>query len=73
MFDFGDARAQAKMSGAYVNTGRAASPGQLKFLDNGYAIDTIMAARSSIGIDTPEDLERAKLHLKNEKSRAAIG
>ncbi|MDR1413645.1 MAG: 3-deoxy-manno-octulosonate cytidylyltransferase [Puniceicoccales bacterium] len=42
---------------------------QLKLLDNGYAIDTIMAASPSIGIDTPEDLERAKLHLKSAKSR----
>ncbi|MDR3144328.1 MAG: 3-deoxy-manno-octulosonate cytidylyltransferase [Puniceicoccales bacterium] len=36
---------------------------QLKFLDNGYSIDTIVASRPTIGIDTPEDLEKAIAYI----------
>jgi 3-deoxy-manno-octulosonate cytidylyltransferase (CMP-KDO synthetase) len=36
---------------------------QLRFLENGYAIDTVEATYPSIGIDTPEDLARALLRM----------
>jgi 3-deoxy-manno-octulosonate cytidylyltransferase (CMP-KDO synthetase) len=36
---------------------------QLRFLDNGYTIDTILTGRSTIGIDTPEDLAKAEAYL----------
>jgi 3-deoxy-manno-octulosonate cytidylyltransferase (CMP-KDO synthetase) len=36
---------------------------QLRFLDGGHTIDTVVAERGSIGVDTPEDLARAKALL----------
>jgi 3-deoxy-manno-octulosonate cytidylyltransferase (CMP-KDO synthetase) len=39
---------------------------QLRFLDSGYAIETVMAERRSIGIDTAEDLGRAAAILERE-------
>lgn len=36
---------------------------QLKFLDNGYTIDTVIAKYPTIGIDTPEDLKKAAAWL----------
>ncbi|MDR1413434.1 MAG: 3-deoxy-manno-octulosonate cytidylyltransferase [Puniceicoccales bacterium] len=39
---------------------------QLKFLDNGYTIDTIVASSPSIGIDTPEDLEKARIYMERK-------
>lgn len=38
---------------------------QLRFLDNGYTIDTVVADMPTVGIDTPADLEHAKLVLRN--------
>ncbi|MDR1528335.1 MAG: 3-deoxy-manno-octulosonate cytidylyltransferase [Puniceicoccales bacterium] len=40
---------------------------QLKFLDNGYAIDTVIAKCPTIGIDTPEDLKKAMIWLNLRK------
>jgi 3-deoxy-manno-octulosonate cytidylyltransferase (CMP-KDO synthetase) len=40
---------------------------QLKFLDNGYAIDTVIAEWPTIGIDTPEDLKKATAWLNSRK------
>jgi 3-deoxy-manno-octulosonate cytidylyltransferase (CMP-KDO synthetase) len=37
---------------------------QLRFLDNGYAIDTAMAERPTIGIDTRDDLQKAIDYIK---------
>lgn len=39
---------------------------QLRWLENGYAIFVNKTDKESIGIDTPEDLEKAKAKLKNE-------
>jgi 3-deoxy-manno-octulosonate cytidylyltransferase (CMP-KDO synthetase) len=36
---------------------------QLRFLDNGSTIDTVVVTASSFGIDTPEDLVRAKNYI----------
>jgi 3-deoxy-manno-octulosonate cytidylyltransferase (CMP-KDO synthetase) len=36
---------------------------QLKFLENGYTIDTVIAKCPTIGIDTPEDLKKAAARL----------
>ncbi|MDE6431887.1 MAG: 3-deoxy-manno-octulosonate cytidylyltransferase [Opitutales bacterium] len=33
---------------------------QLRFLENGFLIDTVETSNRTIGIDTPEDLERAR-------------
>ncbi|MDR1232916.1 MAG: 3-deoxy-manno-octulosonate cytidylyltransferase [Puniceicoccales bacterium] len=40
---------------------------QLKFLDNGYTIDTIVTKCPTIGIDTPEDLKKATAWLNSRK------
>ncbi|MDR0742723.1 MAG: 3-deoxy-manno-octulosonate cytidylyltransferase [Puniceicoccales bacterium] len=40
---------------------------QLKFLDNGYTIDTVVAKCPTIGIDTPEDLKKATAWLNLRK------
>ncbi|MDR2603143.1 MAG: 3-deoxy-manno-octulosonate cytidylyltransferase [Puniceicoccales bacterium] len=40
---------------------------QLKFMDNGYAIDTVVAKYPTIGIDTPEDLKKATVWLNLRK------
>jgi len=37
---------------------------QLRYLENGYRIKMIETQHPSIGIDTPEDLENARLYLK---------
>jgi 3-deoxy-manno-octulosonate cytidylyltransferase (CMP-KDO synthetase) len=36
---------------------------QLRFLDNGYTIDTILADSPTVGIDTPADLQKAIAHI----------
>lgn len=40
---------------------------QLRYLENGISIKMVETTTSSIGIDTPEDLERAKLYYANRK------
>lgn len=40
---------------------------QLRYLENGVAIKMVETTTSSIGIDTPEDLEKAKLYYTNKK------
>jgi 3-deoxy-manno-octulosonate cytidylyltransferase (CMP-KDO synthetase) len=41
---------------------------QLRYLENGVKIKMVETASSSIGIDTPEDLEKAKLFYANKNS-----
>lgn len=41
---------------------------QLRYLENGVKIKMVETATSSIGIDTPEDLEKAKLFYANKNS-----
>lgn len=41
---------------------------QLRYLENGVNIKMVETATSSIGIDTPEDLEKAKLFYANKSS-----
>lgn len=41
---------------------------QLRYLENGVKIKMVETNTSSIGIDTPEDLEKAKLFYANKKS-----
>jgi 3-deoxy-manno-octulosonate cytidylyltransferase (CMP-KDO synthetase) len=38
---------------------------QLRYLENGVAIRMVETKTSSIGIDTPEDLERARVEYKS--------
>ena len=40
---------------------------QLRYLENGVSIKMVETSTSSIGIDTPEDLEKAKLYYANRK------
>ena len=40
---------------------------QLRYLENGVSIKMVETTTSSIGIDTPEDLEKAKLYYANRK------
>jgi 3-deoxy-manno-octulosonate cytidylyltransferase (CMP-KDO synthetase) len=42
---------------------------QLRWLDNGYIIKVIETEFESLGIDTPEDLEKAKEYLKSKTER----
>ncbi len=42
---------------------------QLRWLENGYKIKVGISAIETIGIDTPEDLERAELFLQSLKSK----
>ena len=37
---------------------------QLRWIENGYTIKTALSSVETIGIDTPEDLERAEQFLK---------
>ncbi|MDR0679952.1 MAG: 3-deoxy-manno-octulosonate cytidylyltransferase [Puniceicoccales bacterium] len=43
---------------------------QLRFLENGYAIDTVETLRPSFGIDTPKDLAKANASLTSIQSNA---
>jgi 3-deoxy-manno-octulosonate cytidylyltransferase (CMP-KDO synthetase) len=45
---------------------------QLKFLANGYAIDTVITELPTIGIDTPEDLEKATIWLSSREKKNSI-
>lgn len=40
---------------------------QLRYLENGFRIRMVLTHQSTIGIDTPEDLEKARLFLQNPK------
>ncbi len=46
---------------------------QLRVLENGYVIAVVDAATRTIGVDTPEDLERAEAELAQLKSLARGG
>jgi len=43
---------------------------QLRALQNGYKIKVVTVSHRSIGIDTPQDLERARLILESERLNA---
>ena len=40
---------------------------QLRWLENGYTIQVALTDVETVGIDTPADLQRAELYLKNNK------
>jgi len=42
---------------------RSESLEQLRAMEHGYRIRTIVTTHDSIGVDTPEDLERVRLHV----------
>jgi 3-deoxy-manno-octulosonate cytidylyltransferase (CMP-KDO synthetase) len=42
---------------------RSESLEQLRVLEHGYRIRTVVTRHDSIGVDTPEDLERVRLHV----------
>ena len=49
---------------------RAESLEQLRAIENGYRIKVVMVGHKSIGVDTPEDLERAR-ELMRVRTRPA--
>ncbi|MBI4352652.1 MAG: 3-deoxy-manno-octulosonate cytidylyltransferase [Candidatus Omnitrophica bacterium] len=53
-----------KLPASYLETHERLE--QLRALEHGYRIKTIETASETVGIDTPEDLERAKVLLEKE-------
>jgi 3-deoxy-manno-octulosonate cytidylyltransferase (CMP-KDO synthetase) len=46
---------------------------QLRWIENGYVIKVAESQVETIGIDTPEDLQKAELFLQNSTKNAAKG
>ncbi len=45
---------------------------QLRFLENGHVIQVVEVSEDSLGIDTPEDLERVRPHLQNRLTASSL-
>jgi 3-deoxy-manno-octulosonate cytidylyltransferase (CMP-KDO synthetase) len=52
---------------------RAEALEQLRALEHGIRIKVIETAHDSIGVDTPEDLERARQAMKQQAEQAGVG